>query len=93
MTNEEILLGVMRNSGAMNQLSRLTEECGEFIVAKEHYLRSRVPVLEVYKEIADIYFLASQFILDNPEVFEPILKDLFRKGEIRIKTNNYEGHL
>ncbi len=93
LSNKDVLLGIIQNNGPFKQMSRLTEECGEFIVAKEHFTRDRVHLIAVYKEIADIYFLASQFIESEPEVFKPILDELYQKGEHRVKTNNYEGHL
>lgn len=93
LTNKKVLLGLINNNGYLSQMSRLTEECGEFIVAKEHFIRNRINLIDVYKEIADIHFVTSQFITANPDIFKPIMDELFEKGEHRIKTNNYEGHL
>jgi hypothetical protein len=53
---EKILL----HYGMVNQLRQLQEECGELIVAVNHYLRGRCSEAKILEEVADVQIMLNQ---------------------------------
>ena len=54
--------------GLDSQLDMLAEECGEFIVALNHYRRKRISREKLLEEIADISVMSSEMMVYFPEL-------------------------
>jgi NTP pyrophosphatase (non-canonical NTP hydrolase) len=74
--------------GFVSQERQCQEECGELIVAISHYLRGRIGVYELAKEVADVMIMAEQMRLivedmgcDFDALFQKTLAEVAEKLE------------
>jgi NTP pyrophosphatase (non-canonical NTP hydrolase) len=71
----EVLTQAVTVFGKEHQLRMLQEECGEAIVAINHYLRGRIPAEEVLSEIADVVILGRQAEVIFAQVLQPFITE------------------
>ena len=84
--------------GAEAQLRMCQEECGELIVAINHYSRRRISVRKVLEEAADVQIMLDQVIeiLDSfPEqtLFESIKQKKLTRLQTRIDARLAENEV
>lgn len=73
------VLEIIGKYGIKDQLNMLTEECGELIVAINHFRRNRIEYEKLVSELVDVKILVDQFLFLSDQV---LVKDL---TEIKIK--------
>jgi NTP pyrophosphatase (non-canonical NTP hydrolase) len=73
--------------GEADQLNLLQEECGEVIVAINHYRRNRVSWEDVLEEMADVRILIDEFAVigDNSKLLNEIRERKMARLEERLK--------
>lgn len=55
-----ILTQAAQHFGKESQMRALQEECAELIVAVNHHLRGKIPVIALYDELADVQIMLDQ---------------------------------
>lgn len=93
MTNFQRLMiieDIASQYGLLSQLDMMVEECGELIVAINHYKRQRVKEDEVIEEIADVWIVLVQLalLLGQKDVIEMVDKKLRRVERVINELKN-----
>lgn len=85
-TDVQLYCDALDKWGEDIQAGMLMEECGECIAALHHYKRSRIDVVELLSEMADVINAMGQLILiladDHNCSPDEVLKDLAKQLEL-----------
>ena len=86
----EIVERVAKHYGFKPQLDMMMEECGEMIVAINHYKRQRVSTERLIEEFADIWIVLKQMgvFLDEDSIAKVIDYKLMRVERVINELKN-----
>jgi NTP pyrophosphatase (non-canonical NTP hydrolase) len=93
MSRQDLAADALRLWGHTAQIDMMIEECGELIVALQHFKRGRATNIEVASEIADVTLMLDQAALmfDRVLVGEQITEKVKRLF-VRLETAERQRH-